>query len=476
MNIFKKFTGAIVAAAVFILLFVACLYYGLRAKSFYMVTPGRTSSGMIDFSKTSVDSLVEDYVNREMDRQIVISGTGAMKFYEWQLARAYDDASQSFDFSSAFSYIDAYLQNTDYLVGDIETTMAGAGKGTDTSIYGYGANKDTNIFNTPEVLAQNLADVGFNMIATANSHAMDSGSNGVVSTVGYLNQAGLTALGTVKTSGDARYVMQNIHGMQTGFIAYTNAINVEDDAQADTAQSGDGTQDALTEDGSQDSTAGDSAAGDSAVQQYALVNYLNHYDENAVTQMCAQVQQMKSEGAEIVVVSLSFESSTSTVADDSEKNLAAQLVLAGADVIFGNNASVPQSIDVLDTTDSEGQAKKAVVIYSMGNLLTAQQYVDGTGNNRDMGMICNVEITKSKTSARVTGLEIIPVYSNWTSDDIVSIPVIEAYENPDNYANVLDAIYASRVTDAYTTIFPGILQSSGLNYTIEDSKYKISIE
>ena len=81
MNIFKKFTGAIVAAAVFILLFVACLYYGLRAKSFYMVTPGRTSSGMIDFSKTSVDSLVEDYVNREMDRQIVISGTGAMKFY-----------------------------------------------------------------------------------------------------------------------------------------------------------------------------------------------------------------------------------------------------------------------------------------------------------------------------------------------------------------------------------------------------------
>ena len=190
-------------------------------------------------------------------------------------------------------------------MGDIETTMAGAGKGTDTSIYGYGANKDTNIFNTPEVLAQNLADVGFNMIATANSHAMDSGSNGVVSTVGYLNQAGLTALGTVKTAGDARYVMQNIHGMQTGFIAYTNAINVEDDAQADTAQSGDGTQDALAEDGSQDST-----AGDSAVQQYALVNYLNHYDENAVTQMCAQVQQMKSEGAEIVVVSLSFESST----------------------------------------------------------------------------------------------------------------------------------------------------------------------
>ena len=265
--------------------------------------------------------------------------------------------------------------------------------------------------------------------------------------------------------------MQNIHGMQTGFIAYTNAINVEDDAQADTAQSGDGTQDALAEDGSQDST-----AGDSAVQQYALVNYLNHYDENAVTQMCAQVQQMKSEGAEIVVVSLSFESSTSTVADDSEKNLAAQLVSAGADVIFGNNASVPQSIDVFDTTDSEGQAKKAVAIYSMGNLLTAQQYVDGTGNNRDMGMICNVEITKSKTSARVTGLEIIPVYSNWTSDDIVSIPVIEAYENPDNYANVLDAIYASRITDAYTTIFPGILQSSGLSYTIEDSKYKISIE
>ena len=508
MNIFKKFTGVIVTAAVFILLFVACLYYGLRAKSFYMVTPGRTSSGMIDFSKTSIDSLVEDYVNREMDRQIVISGTGAMKFYEWQLQRDYDDASQTFDFSSAFSYVAQYLQDTDYLVGDIETTMAGSGNGTDTSIYGYAANKDTNIFNTPEVLAQNLADLGFDMIATANSHSMDSGSNGVVSTIQYLNQAGLTAIGTVKSAGDARYVMQNVHGMQTGFIAYTNAINVEDDAQSTADQSGDGTQgdtaagdsgtqdvagDGTQGDGTQDGSAGDNspdnttgdgsqdgaAQDDSAAQasqSYALVNYLNHYDEAAVAQMCAQVQQMKTDGADIVVVSLSFESSTSTTPDDSEKNLAAQLAAAGADVIFGNNASVPQSIDVFDTTDSEGQAKKAVAIYSMGNLLTAQQYVDGTGNNRDMGMICNVVVTKSKTSARVTGLEIIPVFSNWTSDDIVSIPVIEAYENPDAYTNVLDSIYASRVTDAYTTIFPGILQNSGLNYTIEDSKYKITIE
>lgn len=496
MNVLKKFTGVIVTAAVFILLFVACLYYGLRAKSFYMVTPGRTSTGMIDFSKTSLDALVESYVNREMDREIVISGTGAMKFYEWQLQRAYDDTSQSFDFASAFSYITPYLENTDFLVGDIETTMAGAGKASDTSIYGYAANKDTNIFNTPEVLAGNLANAGFNMITTANSHSMDSGSNGVISTIQNLNQAGLTALGAVKTAGDARYVMQEIHGMKTGFIAYTNAINAADDTITDSSADAGSLDNAGTDSGSvatdvantddgstaqnndgntQETTVQDDAAAQTQ-QAYPLVNYLNHYDEAAVATMCEQVQQMKSEGADIVVVSLSFESSTASVADDSEKNLAAQLVNAGADVIFGNNASVPQSIDVFDTTDSEGQAKKAVAIYSMGNLLTAQQYVDGTGVNRDMGMICNVVITKSKTSARVTGLEMIPVYSNWTSDDIVSIPVIEAYENPDAYTNVLDAIYASRVTDAYTTIFPDILQTSGLNYTIEDSKYKITIE
>lgn len=506
MNKLKKFTGIIVTAAVFLLLFVACLYYGLRAKAFYVVTPGTTSSGMIDFSKTSIDEIAENYVNREMDRQIVITGTGEMKFYEWQLTRAYDSASETFDFSPALSYISDYLQSSDYVLGDIETTLAGSGNGTDTSIYGYGADKDNSSYNTPEVLAENLASTGFDMIVTANEHAYDSGTDGLTSTIDYLTNAGLSVSGTVKNSSDARYAIINVHGMQTGFIAYTNDIFTaegttgsadggSDDTGVTAAADGtdavvddidsaaDGTADASGDGASTDSTNDIIAdavdtTGDTAAYNVAegLVNTLSSYDSAKVTALCDQIQQMKNDGAEIVVVSLSFGTEYASAPDDQQKSLAAQLAQAGADVIFGNNAGVPQTIDVLTNTAEDGSSRKTVVIYSMGSLLTAQQYVDGTGVNRDLGMICNVVITKSKNSAQVTGLEIVPIFSNWSTDNILSIPVIDAYENSDTYADILDSIYASRITTAYDSVFPTLLQSSGLSYTVEDSKYKISLE
>ncbi len=51
-------------------------------------------------------------------------------------------------------------------------------------------------FNTPETLASNLKDLGIDVLSTANNHSMDTNYTGLVSTLKYLDQAGISHMGT----------------------------------------------------------------------------------------------------------------------------------------------------------------------------------------------------------------------------------------------------------------------------------------
>lgn len=441
MKFFKRLTGLILMTLMFSALYFICNYFGVNAKSFYMDTPGATTRGSIDFSKTSVDKLIVNYANTEVERDIVITAVGDMKFYEWQLERAYDETTKTFDFASSFAYIESYLKNTNYLVGDIETTLAGSGNGAYTDYNGYGANRRTMLFNTPEVLADNLSHIGFDLITTANEHALDSGGTGLTTTLHHLQEAGLRVTGTRNSETDPVYMIEKISGMNTGFIAYTNVMTNTEDTES-----------------------------------LNLVNYLDNYNEEKITQMCNQIKQMREEGAETVIVLLHFGTEYASIPEETDKNLAHRLIEAGADLILGSHPHVPGTIEVVNAKNDDGSERQGVVIYSLGNFLTSQQYVDGTDQHRDMGMICDIVFKKSKDGVRIGGINVTPVYSNWTDDDIATIPVLEAYENPDTFGDIFDEYAKPRIKAAYESIFPDLLNNSGLSYTYEDYKYKISLE
>jgi len=441
MKFLKRSAVFILVLAVFAGLYAVCEYLGVNARSFYMDTPGKTAEGSIDFSKTSVDRLVEQYVNNEIERDIIVTATGDMKFYEWQLNRAYNQETKTFDFSPSFAYVSKYFETSDYVIGDIETTLAGSGNGTQTSYNGYGADRQTKSYNTPEVLAGNLQAAGFDLITTANEHALDSQAAGLTSTIHYLTEAGLKVSGTRSDATQPSYIIEDIRGMKTGFIAYTNVLtNTEDEAAV------------------------------------SLVNYLAAYDEDRIGELCSQIAAMRREGAEAVIVQLHFGTEYAVMPEEQDKALANRLIQAGADVILGSHTHVPGAIEVVDVAGEDGSSRKGLIVYSMGNFLTSQQYVDGSGNYRDMGMICDIIFKKGKNSVRIGGLYLTPVYSNWTDTEIATIPVMEAHDAPDQFGDIFDRLAKARINAAYDTIFPELMQSCGLTYSYEDYKYKISIE
>ena len=116
-----------------------------------------------------------------------------------------------------------------------------------------------------------------------------------------------------------------------------------------------------------------------------------------VERLLGQVQKVKSE-AQIVIVSIHWGNEYQAGPDEHQQELAQQLVDAGADVIWGHHPHVLQRMEWL----SSDNGREALVIYSLGNLLSDQYMLE------DALRSALVRITYQDTS--IDKIEIIPVY------------------------------------------------------------------
>ena len=381
-----------------------------------------------------------------MEQEVKITGTGDIMFYDYQMERAYNSTTDSFDFSPSFQYISKYLKDSDYTLGNLEGTMAGNDKGASANDYGYWADIHSLNFNIPEAAAGNLKDAGFDMLTTANNHVLDSGIEGVASTIDFITGAGLDQTGSFKSESDPKYLIRDVNGINTGFIAYTNVMN---------------------------ETLDDSDS--------YIVNDLDDYSEEQISLMCSQIQQMRQEGAEFVVVSLHFgERYVSTVSDE-ERTLARQLVEAGADVIFGSYPHVLKPMEVITAQGEDGTSRTGVVFYSLGNFLSSMQYQSSNAYPRDLGAVASVLISKGSDGVQIDGVEIVPTYVDWTEEDIAVLPICEVVDNPTAYEDrfgddASSQLDQKRIQTGYESVIQTIIGDSDLTYTYSDYKYQISLE
>jgi poly-gamma-glutamate synthesis protein (capsule biosynthesis protein) len=83
-------------------------------------------------------------------------------------------------------------------------------------------------FNTPQVLADNLAGVGFDIINQANNHSMDMGEAGVMDTIAIwdtIPEAACLGIHRSQEERDQRNLIIEKNGIRVGFLAYTYGTN-----------------------------------------------------------------------------------------------------------------------------------------------------------------------------------------------------------------------------------------------------------
>jgi len=125
--------------------------------------------------------------------------------------------SEGYDFWPSFAPLKPLLDASDYVIGNLETPLAGEEAGYTDRIV---------TFNAPDSLAEALVKLGIDAVSTVNNHCLDRGIEGLARTTRVLDAYGIAHTGTYPVDFDG----DRIHYFEVGdtrfaLIAYTVATN-----------------------------------------------------------------------------------------------------------------------------------------------------------------------------------------------------------------------------------------------------------
>lgn len=149
---------------------------------------------------------------REYDKdEVKITFTGDLMCKE-QMTKASDG-----NYDKIFDGVKSALADSDYLVGNLETPVAGEEFGLTNEMY---------CFNTPESYLASLKKYGFRLLALANNHALDRGEDGLSATIANCKKYGFDTVGAYASQSERDAVMvKDICGIKVAFINYTYGVN-----------------------------------------------------------------------------------------------------------------------------------------------------------------------------------------------------------------------------------------------------------
>lgn len=361
-----------------------------------------------------------------------LTAVGDIMMHSWQINRGYDAATDTFDYMESFTYVADYLSAADFTFGNLETTFAGRYNGASSDVLGYA---DYPMFNSPEVLGNNLKDLGFDMLATANNHSLDSWEDGVYATLDHLDSLGIKHVGTARSQAEKdELCIVEVNGITFGFSCYTYATNglpVPSNAPY-------------------------------------CVNTLEMYDEACINEMCNNVKRLNEAGVDVVMPIIHFGTEYRVPTDSYQEMCVDRLFEAGADVIIGSHPHVVESMEIREITNPDGSKRTGYVIYSMGNFISSQIYEPGV--MKDIGVILDMEFEKQGNQTYITEWKFTPVYVYWKDDVIGVVPVVEAYENREKYSFLSEKDWG-RIADSYSKTIETLNSKSNRKYEIIDYKY-----
>lgn len=291
-------------------------------------------------------------------------------------------AASNYDFNDMFRYVNPYFSKYDYMVANLETTLAG----TNHSYTGY------PIFNTPDTIVDTVLNNGIDMLITANNHSYDTGKIGFDRTVQVLTEKHIDHTGT-RAVPDKPYLVKDVNGIKFGMINYTY----------ETARSKSGRK----------TLNGIPLREESEV----LINSFNYNDLEAFyTELAANMESMKSDGAEVIILYIHWGDEYKLKPNNYQKTIAKRVADLGVDVIIGGHPHVIEPIEIIN---SEVTGKQTVCVYSMGNTVSNQriQFMSMKTGHTEDGLIFETTFIKNPDDSIVLDhIGVVPIWVNMHTD------------------------------------------------------------
>ena len=294
-----------------------------------------------------------------------------------QVNDSYVAETGEYDYSPMMVEPAEQLGLADYAVGNLETVLGGG-----PNYSGYPC------FNSPDILACNAKDAGFDLLTTANNHTRDVGMDGIYRTLDVLDQVGVAHVGSYRTQEErdenSGVYVADVGGISVAFLDYTYGLN--------------GFR--LPED-----------------QMYAVNlfnrDYYTTLSDPDYELMTADMEAARALGADLIAVVIHWGVEYQDAPNYYQVQLAEFLVGQGADLVLGGHPHVLQPYETITVTGWDGQEREGFVCYSLGNFISDQH--DAADPQYDVAVkttvILDLELTRDPDgTAALTAVTYTPYY------------------------------------------------------------------
>ena len=266
--------------------------------------------------------------------------TGDLLMHKPVFQSCWDAQANDWVFDPIFTHVTPYIQEADYAIANLETTLCGTENG-----YAYSGNP---LFNCPDGIAAGALNAGFDMLLTGNNHCYDTRMVGIRRTLEILEQTGLESLGTQYDAETVDYKVIEVNGIKVGMTAYT----------------------AETSDGMPGIPSINSIQ--CHPSSFGMINSFDYGQlDKFYAEIGAQFDGMRAEGAEAIVVYMHWGEEYQLEPTEYQVKIAQGLCDLGVDVIVGGHPHVIEPVDLLTSTQDESH--KTLIIYSTGNAVSNQR-------------------------------------------------------------------------------------------------------
>lgn len=314
----------------------------------------------------------------------------------------YNDAHRlanynGYDFKPQIEYIKEITKDYDLAYYNQETILGGTELGL----------SDYPRFNSPYEAGDAMLDAGFNLVSLATNHTVDSGEKAVLNSRAYWNsKENVVAIGSYSSYEEKEELESQVHeinGITYGFLNYsygTNGLPIPNG------------------------------------HNY-LVNiwpYTSEY-ESYKEIVKKDVEKLRDK-VDILIVAMHWGTEYTHTPTDKEIDQANYLASLGVDIVIGAHPHVIQPVTWID---------KTLVIYSLGNFISAQYQNEGSCYNYKcmVGLMPSLTITKTvkkdSTEISISNIKnelIYTYYSNWSNFKVIPFSNSNISKYLRNYKNV----------------------------------------
>lgn len=326
----------------------------------------------IDFNKYKDNNEIVDIKREEKIKSAKLTMVGDL-LYEQPYYNALDSGE---DINKYTSLVKEYFQKDDLTIGNMEVVISDG----ELEISGVGYS-----FCAPQKIGEQVIDMGFDVLSTANNHSNDRGMKGRISTINYFEEnSDILTVGTYEEKRDVTKNIKEVNGIKFGFLSYTYGTNVRVEKDL----------------------------------RYSLGLYRDpetkEINDEYKKMLKEEVETLK-ELVDCIIVLVHWGKEFTYEKIEEQTFLANYLNELGVDIIVGGHS---HSIQPIEWIEKEGH--KTLVYYSLGNFVSADPNITRTGetfnNAYQFGILSNLVVSLKNEELSITDIKTEPIINYYDTN------------------------------------------------------------